>query len=138
MMNGDLKQTFVRNALQQYFNDVEEAMRKQIQRKRAIDTKSLLNSLRHVLYEETQGASGALSFEEYGRFLDMGVTRGHPLGGIKETSIKLRNGRKQKKIKPRKIYSPVIWGKLNGLINDLAYGYTEETIATLKKQLNEN
>ena len=37
--------------------------------------------------------------------------------------------------KPKKIYSKIAYGKLNFLQGQLLYGYTEETIATLKNEM---
>ncbi|HRH60715.1 MAG TPA: hypothetical protein PL045_09110, partial [Chitinophagaceae bacterium] len=89
-------------------------------------------------------SSGTLSFKEYGRFLDMGTGRGNPLGGLKSTRIALQAQNKEglaqiKKQRKRKIiYSRLAYGKLNWLIGKLLYGYTDETIAMIKQQLQQS
>lgn len=140
-MDGDLKLTFINKALTDYMKEVSAAMEAAIQKTDAIDTKTLLQSIHYKVYQQTAQGNADLSFAEWGRFVDMGVGKGHPLGGIKNMSklIERQTGkRKAKKRKPKKIYSPIVWGKLNGLYGDLSYGFTEETIASLKKELTNN
>ncbi len=76
-----------------------------------------------------------LKFADYGRFLDMGVSKGHPLGGQKTLANNLKS--KSKNIRRRKIYSTIAYGNLNGLIGDLAYGFTDEAVELIKAQLKQ-
>lgn len=129
----EIKLKFIETALQDYGMEVKKAMDKAIHHKRAIDTKALVNSLAYATDSTPSGGIAKIIFEKRGRFLDMGVGRGKKLGlGLKGID-KALEGRKQRK--PRKIYSPIAYGKLNGLIGDLMYGLTEETIHTIKTQL---
>ena len=85
---------------------------------------------------------GRLSFREYLRFVDMGVGRSHPLGGLKRTKVALQASRQTGEIltkdntrKAKKVYSKNAYGNLNWLQGKILYGYTEETIEMLKKEL---
>lgn len=131
----EVKLVFIAESLQQYFQDVTEAMRGEIIRTKSVETQTLLRSLSYRVYQQHAQGNGNLSFAEWGRFLDMGVRRGHPLGGIKATTQALEGKQKKAPVKPRKIYSPVVYGHLNGLIGRLAYGFTEETINRIKNQM---
>lgn len=134
-MYGDLKLAFVQRCLDDYMRRVVEAMRREIVKRNVIDTGELLKSLSYAVYQKAVGdGSAGLSFAEWGRMIDMGVGRGHPLGGLKATREAL--GEDSKGRKPRKFYSPIAYGKLNGLMGDLLYGYTEETKAIIKKELD--
>lgn len=136
-MSYELKQAFVQRALAEYMQDVIRAMKREIIRRDVRVTDELLNSLSYNVYRQQHGAEGALSFAEWGRFIDMGVGRGHPLGGgVGATMDALTKTKVGGSRKPNKIYSPIAYGKLNGLIGDLMYGYTEETIALIKKELD--
>lgn len=99
-----------------------------------------------ISYEALQlgegGATGNLSFNEYLRFVDMGVGRAHPLGGLRSMRVTLQSRHqeglalvKDKVRKPKKIYSKIAYGKLTWLENKLLHGYTEETVALLKAEI---
>ncbi|MES2457203.1 MAG: hypothetical protein V4594_16735 [Bacteroidota bacterium] len=90
------------------------------------------------------GVEAKLSFKEYLRFVDMGVGRGHPLGGLKTVRVELKSRKnggnkfvKDDTFKPRKIYARVVYGKLTPMYNRLLYGFTQETIDMLKKELEQ-
>lgn len=138
MSENAIKLAFIASALNRYGDMVKKEMARRIVKAKAVDSADLLHSLSHRVSGagdySTEGTFHLL-FNEYGRFLDMGVTKGHPLGGIKATQKILKNGR-QKNLKPRKIYSPVVYGKLNWLMGELAYGFTEEAIEQIKNNLN--
>lgn len=105
-------------------------------------TDEAIKSLAYQAAQRGGGAVAHLSFKEYLRFVDMGVGRGHPLGGLKTTKITLQAKRqsgyalvKNNDRKAKKIYSKIAYGKLTHLQNKLLHGYTEETIAMLKQQM---
>ena len=111
-------------------------MQSRMMRMKTIDTGALKGSPSSRVSEIGAGGEAVLLFKEYGRYLDMGVNKYNPLGGVKQIGVALQNASdKNKGMKPRKIYSPVAYGKLNGLMGDLLYGYTEETIQALKNEL---
>lgn len=133
----DLRLLFIREALEEYSREVTLAMRRQIGQKKIIETGKLLKSLGYKVYQQAAEGNTNIDFAEWGRFLDMGVGKGQPLSGLKATKaeLKAKAGKGGKIRRPRKFYSPTVYGKLNGLIGDLAYGFTEETIARLKEEL---
>lgn len=137
-MDGDLKLAFQHKALVNYFRDVILAMQKRMARLKTKDSGDLINSLDYTTTDAQADTTGGLKFLEYGRMLDMGVGRGHPLGGIAATAGLIAEQSDKKARKPRKIYSPVAYGKLNGLMEELSYGYTEEAKAALIKELEQN
>lgn len=142
-MNGDLKQTFILKCLQQYFEETIEAIRIAAKRAKVGVTDDAVKSLSYeALQSGNEGGTGQLKFNEYLRFVDMGVGRSHPLGGMTTMKVTLQAQQKtgavqikNKTRKPKKIYSKIAYGKLNYLTNRLLYGYTEETIALLKQEL---
>lgn len=142
-MNGDLKQTFILQNVQQYLRDVKSIMEISIARKKAIDTAELLKSITSRARANGGGATGELLFKEYGRMVDMGAGRGHPLGGLKATTVNLQSRKQSGKVfvkdntrKPKKIYASVAYGRLIYLSNRLLYGYTEAAIAALQNMKN--
>ncbi|HRN80171.1 MAG TPA: hypothetical protein PKY29_04365 [Ferruginibacter sp.] len=127
---------------QQYLKEVEDAMRLIMARRKVNDTGAGEKSITSNANQNGGSVSAQLRFHEYLRFVDMGVGRGHPLGGLKSTVINLQASRKRgiAQIKdntrrPVKVYSRVAYGKLTWLQNKLLYGFTEEAIAELKKEL---
>lgn len=135
-MNGDIKITFIENALRRYFDEVKAAVRVLIRRQKVGVTEHLVNSLASRVFKESAGARGELLFDESGRFIDMGVGKGHKLGGLKATREAFSKKNNNEGIrKPKKIYSRVAYGKLTALENELLHGYTEEAIAQLKNEM---
>jgi len=104
-----------------------------------------INSISYKVLQNGGGALGQLSFNDYLRFVDMGVGRGHPLGGLASTTVALQASKKvglaqvkDNVRKPKKIYSKPVYGELGFLYGKLLYGFTEETIAVLKAELEAN
>jgi hypothetical protein len=137
----DIKLTFIQNTLREFLQRVQAAMESSGHQKK-ID----INSISHKILENGGGALGQLSFNDYLRFVDMGVGRGHPLGGLTATSVALQSSNKtglaqvkDKTRKPKKIYAKPAYGELGFLYGKLLYGFTEETIAALKEEMeNQN
>ena len=139
-MDGDLKQTFVLECVQDYFEEVEAGMALALIRTKSNRTKSLSDSISSRTAPSGAGASGSLIFKDYGRFVDMGVGRAHPLGGLKATTLNLqsRSGSgaglvKDKTRRPKKFYSKVAYGNLNYMINKIMFGFSEDAIRSFKK-----
>lgn len=140
----DIKNTFIQRSLQEYLRAVENAMRAAAQKTKMNVTGEGIASISHKVLQAGGGALGELSFNEYLRFVDMGVGRAHPLGGLKATEVALQSSKKtgfalekDKTRKPKKIYSKPAYGLLGSLYGKLSYGYTEEVIAALKQELQE-
>lgn len=141
-MNGNLKLTFMVHALTQYYREGIEAMRLVMRRMKIEETGEGYDSFSFQVLQQGAGATSSLSFRQYLRFVDMGVGRAHPLGGLTSmrTTLQSSNRTGQQQVRSRgrkakKLYSRVMYGKLNWLYNKLLYGYTEETIAQLKANL---
>jgi len=136
----DIKLTFIQNSLREFMQRAEAAMIS-AGHKGKID----INSISYKVLQNGGGALGQLSFNDYLRFVDMGVGRGHPLGGLKATTAALQASKKVGLIqvkdnvrKSKKIYSKPVYGELGFLYGKLLYGFTEETIAVLKAELENN
>lgn len=138
---SEINQIYIQRALAEYMRSVQATM-EIVLAKRATDTGDLKNSISSQVAKLTAaGGTAELKFKDYGRFLDMGVGRGHPIGSVaknRDMVVLATNGRvrnAQGVRKPVKFYSKIAYGKLNGLMQDLLYGLTEETIEKLKTEL---
>lgn len=137
---------FTAKALYEYNEDVRNTMRAIAKRAKIGITNEGIDSIAYSIAQQGNGAVSKMSFKEYLRMVDMGAGRGHPLGGLKSTSVELqsRNKRglslvKDNTRKPKTfLYSKTAFGKLNFLTNKLLYGYTEEAIDALKNELTKN
>jgi hypothetical protein len=141
-MNGDLKLTFIQKCLAEYMQSVVQAIPIAAKRAGVGVTDAGIKSLSYEAFQLGAGGSANLSFHEYLRFVDMGAGRGHPLGGLRTMAVTLQASNrtglvqvKDKMRKPKKIYSRIAYGKLNWFENKLLHGYTEETIRTLKLEM---
>lgn len=141
-MYGDLKLTFIQKNLAEYLSMVERTMQSLARKYKVGVTDEAIKSIAYKALQNGTGAKGELSFKNYLRFVDMGVGRGHPLGGLTAMKVVLQSKRqeglaqvKDKRRKPKKMYSKAAYGNLTWLNNKLLYGFTEETIALLKKEL---
>jgi hypothetical protein len=138
---ADLKQTFILRCLSQYMADVQAAMHVTASRMKIGVTNDAINSIAYKVAAQSAGAVASLSFKEYLRMVDMGVGRGHPLGGLKSMKLTLQASKAEgysqvhKNRQSKKIYSKIAYGKITWLQNKLLYGYTEETIAMLKSEI---
>lgn len=142
---SDIKLTFIQRALQDYMQTVENAMRTAASRTKMGVTDEGIKSLSHKILQNGGGALGQLSFRDYLRFVDMGVGRGHPLGGLRATSVALQSRNKEGLAqikdnirKPKKVYAKPAYSQLGHLYGKLLYGFTEETIAALKAEMEGN
>ncbi len=138
-----MKQAFITKAVTEYHVDLINTMRVVAKRNNIGVTDEGINSLAFQIAQSGDGVVSKLKFNEYLRMVDMGAGRGHPLGGLKSTLVVLQSKNKsgialtKDNTRKRKtfLYSKLAYGKLTGLQNKLLYGYTEEAIALLKKEL---
>lgn len=140
-----IKETFIRRALEDYFRTVETAMRREATRLKVGVTGEGIRSLSHKVLQQKGGAMGTLSFYNYLRFVDMGASRGHPLGGLEAMKVKLEASNtegyakvKRKGRKRKKIYAKPAYGQLGHLYGKLLYGFTKETMEMLKTELKKS
>jgi hypothetical protein len=142
-MNGDLKMTFILREVQRYLDACIQTSKLIIARKGIGETDELVKSFSSQARNAGTGAVGELIFKEYGRYVDMGAGRGNPIGSLAKTKVALQSKNqegiafiKNRSRKPKKFYSPVIYKELNYLQNRLLYGYSQETIDMLKKEIH--
>jgi len=140
----DIKQTFILREVQRYIQDCEAAMKDAIRKKKVGVTDDLINSIRSQSRTNGSGATAELLFKQYGRYVDMGVGKSNPLGGLAQTKVALKSRQyeglafvKKKTRIGKRIYSPIIYGKLSYLQGRLLFGLTEETINSLKAELTQ-
>jgi hypothetical protein len=141
-MSADLKSSFIIKSLRTYFDSVMDTMDAMISKMKIGVSDEGRKSLSYQAIQQGGGAAGSLTFKEYMRMVDMGAGRGHPLGGLTSTKLTLlaenKTGLAQVKDRvrrPKKFYSKTVYGRITWLQNQLLYGYTEEVIETLKKEL---
>lgn len=143
-MNGDLKQTFIVQCLTEYMESSKAAMIAAAARMKVHVTGEGIKSIAYTAMQLQAGGTASLTFKEYLRMVDMGAGRGHPLGGLTTVRKTLQASRRQglaqvkdKVRKPKKMYSKIVYSNLSHLQGRLLYGYTEETIAMLKNQMQQ-
>lgn len=107
----------------------ETKLREQIQKRNIGVTDELVGSIASEMRRMAEGfLEGDLVFDESGRFVDMGVGRGHALGsrGALE-STRGAIGRK-----PKPWYSRTYYGRLNDLQGAIGYKLMERAIDAVK------
>lgn len=141
-MYGDLKLTFIQKTVNEYMIRVQHGMELLADKLKVGVTDEGIRSISYQSATQGAGVQATLSFREYLRYVDMGVGRGHPLGGLKAVKVELQSRNrvgnkfvKDNVRKPKKIYSKTAYGNLTWMYNNLLYGFTEETIALLKQEL---
>lgn len=124
--------------------EVKQGMQAAARRSGVGVTNQAINSIAYTAIQAGGGGIATLSFKEYLRFVDMGAGRGHPLGGLKTMKVALQSKRqegiaqvKDNVRRSKKVYSKTAYGKLNYLSGKLLYGYTEETVAMMKKEMEQ-
>ena len=124
---SDLKTTFIQRSLAQYMQDVITTMTFAAKRAGVGVTEEGIKSLSYQALQQGAGGTANLSFKEYLRYVDMGVGRGHPLGGLTAMSVTLKGQRKTGMVqikdnvrRPKKIYSKIAYGKLTWVAKPVA------------------
>ena len=133
-----IKTAFIAAALREYMSMTKAGMRTAMRRARVGSTGAAEASLDDTVSD----TRAELSFKEYLRFVDMGVGKGNPIGGMKATRVALQGSStvgmvqtKNNSRKAKKIYSKVAYGNLSWLQGKILFGYSEEVIEMLKKEL---
>ena len=133
-----LKTTFIRRAMEEYMARVIHAVRTDMRRRGMGVTDEAYQSLHGTSTED----GGDLRFRQYLRFVDMGVGASQPLGSLTRVRAVLQASRqtgdvlvKKQTRKAKKVYSKNAYGNLSWLEGKILYGYTQETIDMLKKEL---
>ena len=132
-MNG------IRQELLEYVTEwarlTEERLQDRVKSWRATDTEALLNSIRLEVYERSAGLLGVdVSFLTYGRYVDMGVGRGH---GRQAARVTREAYRERHEAAPRRVrrakkwYGRTFYGRLNALSDVVATQLVDESIDTI-------
>ena len=134
-MEDKIKSAFILSALNTYGIKATRAVKREILKLKVEDTQSLFKSVAYRSQAGNDSHQGKLEliFNEYGRMVDMGVGKGNALGDNRLKRIEKLTVKGKRK--PRKFYSPTVYGLLNPLINELQYGYTESIKQQLKLSL---
>lgn len=143
-MQGDLKTAFILKSVIEYNEIVSSQMVIAARRLKIGVTNEGISSIAYQAAAQGNGVVSKLSFKEYLRMVDMGAGRGNPIGGLSTMRVTLQASNTRglavtkKKRKPKKFYSKIAYGNLTWLQNNLLYGYTQETIAMLQKEISQN
>lgn len=136
-----VKDTFVEMALKEYMRMTIKGMQHAFRKAKVGVTNQALQSLD----DKVAGNAGELIFREYLRFVDMGVGKGQPLGGLKMMKAVLKSSpqkgftlEKNRGRKAKKVYSKVAYGNLSWLQGKILFGYSEEAIRLLKENMEGN
>lgn len=133
-----VKDAFVQKAITEYMRMTIADMRRAIVQKKVGESGAASRSL-----DSTTGPShGELIFADYLRFVDMGVGKGQPLGGLKAMKVALKSSNKSgysleknRGRKAKKVYSKVAYRNLSWLQGKILYGYSEEAIRLIKAEM---
>lgn len=122
----------VSGLLAEFARDAETALTAALKKKRIGVSGELLRSLSYKLYKADAEMSGkyALSFETYGRFVDMGAGRAAKIENV-NTNGKLLRARKPKKWYGKTMY-PMIYGPF---LDKLVVYAQEKTLKDIKQSI---
>jgi hypothetical protein len=96
-------------------------------------TNGLAQSFKHT----SNAQKVTFSFNEYGKFVDMGVGKGVSIGGAKESkSVHARALGTKNRRKPKKWYSPTLRGQIIRLTEILASEYGRGAADMIKQNLS--
>lgn len=136
-MKNLAKETF--DDVEQFFSNWlkhnEEIFRDEIKDKAIGDKNELARSFNHELKRLGEGfLEGGHFFLTRGRFVDMGVGRGHGRGALTSSSRSEGWSRGRKGRKPKKWYSPAFYGRLNDLMGATGARISEQAIRNIKEE----
>jgi len=133
-----VREAFIEKALLEYMRMTKSDMAQAFRQQNVGETNAALRSID----DKVSGTTGELSFKEYIRFVDMGVGRGQPLGGLKMMKTTLKSStqsgyalEKNRGRKAKKVYSKKAYGNLSWLQGKILFGYSEEAIRIIKEEL---
>lgn len=88
---------------------------------------TLIDSVRYRMYAAASGRVGAeFSFNDSGRFIDMGVGRGYPTSG--PTSDRVVYGGEKPLRYPKRVYARPFYARLNRLMETISVEVREQVI----------
>lgn len=114
-----------------WMEKTERQLLREIDAKDVKATEELRAGLRYVVKELGQGRMrGEFLFLPRGRFVDMGA-------GRKRSIERVEGDRRRKLRKPKKWYSPTIYGRLNDLMGALGIEFSEQAVQAIKDSLKD-
>lgn len=114
-----------------WMEKTERQLLYEIDAKDVKETEALKAGLRHEVTELGGGRlRGEFFFLPRGRFVDMGA-------GRKRAISRFEGTRRGKKRKPKKWYSPTVYGRLNDLAGALGIEFSEQAVNAVKESLKE-
>ncbi len=120
-----------------WLTKTEAILRHELRKRKIGVTDDLFKELTTDIQVRGQAVlEGNLTMLTRGRFIDMGVGRGHSLGGSRG-SFDLDSGRTRKGRKPKKWYSRPWHGRLHSLYGAIGYSLVEQSIASIKDPIVE-
>jgi len=135
---GVVKQTndSVETFFGQWMSKNEKIFQQEITDKKIGDSEQLIKSFHYEIIKLADGyLKGEHSFMTRGRFVDMGVGRGHPASGIGSRGDKGSWSRGRSGRIPKKWYSPALYGRLNDLMGAVGARISEQAVANIKTTL---
>lgn len=129
--------TFIADEMQWYQEYLTDRLKQELRNKNINVSGELLQSITGKALkasDENEGGA-AISFNTYGRFVDMGAARGWHKGQPTQELIINKLTKTLRKPKGKKQYSPVAYGTLDRLAYNLATKYSESITLGIKETL---
>lgn len=124
----------VERLFRRWLNKTVQVYSEEIAKMKIGDSGDLVRSVDKHFRRLSEGyIEGTISFDEYGRYVDMGSGRGYSFGkriGAEETGRRNRSGRKKKPFHGRAFY-----GRLNSLQGAIGYELMEQASLIAKREL---
>lgn len=116
----------------------EQIFRDEIQKRNIGVKEELIKSFHHEMRRLGHGyLEGEHYFFDRGRFVDMGVGRGHGRGELTSSSRSEGWDRGRKGRKPNPWYSPAFYGRLNDLMGAVGARFHEKALKKVKADFAE-
>lgn len=124
----------VYSLFRRWLDKTEGLLIQQLSKKKIGVTHELRKQMHKDLRARGMGyLEGEISMLTRGRYVDMGVGRGHSLSGSSRGSFDLDSGRKGRK--PKKWYSRTFYGRLHDLYGAIGYELAEQTLSSIKQSI---
>ena len=132
------KLDFINETLTDWAKGVNKSLIKQLNKQKIHHTRALITSLSFQVFKASTGHQGKyqLTFQEYGRFIDIGVGKGVKIESIKGNTgiIGGKKIRKQKKWYSKTIYKAIYGGLIKGLVTNYRENIKKQARIELKKK----
>lgn len=132
------KLDFINEELSDWAKGVKKSLIQELNKQKIQTTRALITSLSFQVFKAGTGHQGKyqLSFQEYGRFIDIGIGKGFKIESIKGNAA-IIGGKKSRKAK--KWYSKTVYRAVyKGLIRRLVTNYRENIKKQARIELKKN